>query len=95
MSTEASREKGAGTYSDKGSLEQLENAAEKNVGMTIEEAPPPATSWAGTAEEKRLVRKLDMRIMPLTCILYLFACKYLFLKISRFGGGPRKAWEQC
>ncbi|KAK7678322.1 hypothetical protein QCA50_018670 [Cerrena zonata] len=71
MSSEAHREKG--TYSDKGSVEQSENAAEKNVGMAMEEVPPPATSWAGTAEEKRLVRKLDMRIMPLTCILYLFA----------------------
>ncbi len=26
-------------------------------------------------EEKRLVRKLDIRIMPIACILYLFACE--------------------
>lgn len=26
------------------------------------------------AEEKRLVRKLDKRIMPIACLLYLFAC---------------------
>ena len=26
-------------------------------------------------EEKSLVRKLDTRIMPLACILYLFACE--------------------
>lgn len=32
-----------------------------------------------TAEEKRLVRKLDMRIMPIACILYLFACEYISL----------------
>lgn len=25
-------------------------------------------------EEKRLVRKLDRRILPITCLLYLFAC---------------------
>lgn len=25
-------------------------------------------------EEKRLVRRLDMRILPITCLLYLFAC---------------------
>lgn len=25
-------------------------------------------------EEKLLVRRLDMRIMPIACILYLFAC---------------------
>ncbi len=26
-------------------------------------------------EEKRLVRKLDTRILPIVCILYLFACE--------------------
>ena len=26
-------------------------------------------------EERKLVRKLDSRIMPLACILYLFACE--------------------
>lgn len=26
-------------------------------------------------EEQRLVRKLDLRIMPLLCIVYLFACE--------------------
>ena len=35
------------------------------------------STWAGSTEEKQLVRKLDMRIMPLTCLLYLFACKFL------------------
>ena len=27
-----------------------------------------------STEEKRLVRKLDRRIMPIMCLLYLFAC---------------------
>ena len=27
-----------------------------------------------SAEERRLVRKLDWRIMPIACIMYLFAC---------------------
>lgn len=26
-------------------------------------------------EERKLVRKLDLRIMPLLCIVYLFACE--------------------
>ncbi len=26
-------------------------------------------------DEKALVRKLDRRILPLACLLYLFACK--------------------
>ena len=30
--------------------------------------PPPDA-------ERRLVRKLDMRIMPTVCLIYLFACK--------------------
>ena len=35
------------------------------------------STWAGSTDEKQLVRKVDMRIMPLTCLLYLFACKFL------------------
>ena len=27
-------------------------------------------------EEQQLVRKLDRRILPIACLLYLFACKY-------------------
>lgn len=34
-------------------------------------------SLEDAAFEKRLVRKLDMRIMPIVCILYLFACKLI------------------
>ena len=30
---------------------------------------PPCTA------EKRLLRKLDGRILPITCVLYLFACE--------------------
>ena len=42
----------------------------------------PAASFAGeptiaiSAEEKRLVRKLDKRILPITCLMYLFACEH-------------------
>ncbi len=28
------------------------------------------------AEEKKLVRKLDWYILPITCLLYLFACMF-------------------
>jgi len=31
-------------------------------------------TWEGTKEEKALLRKLDARILPITCLLYLFAC---------------------
>jgi hypothetical protein len=30
-----------------------------------------------TPEETKLVRKLDARILPITCLLYLFACTLL------------------
>lgn len=31
------------------------------------------------AQEQRLVNKLDRRILPITCLLYLFACWFLLL----------------
>lgn len=37
---------------------------------------------ARALEEKKLVRKLDNRILPIACLLYLFACRFpFFLKI--------------
>lgn len=33
-------------------------------------------STISVAEERRLVRKLDRYILPITCLLYLFACKF-------------------
>ena len=33
-------------------------------------------TFANTQEERDLVRKLDSRILPITCLLYLFACEY-------------------
>ena len=36
----------------------------------------PQPSQASHVDERRLVRKLDIRIMPLICFLYLFACAY-------------------
>jgi hypothetical protein len=31
-------------------------------------------------EERRLVRKLDRRILPIACLLYLFACQSYTLR---------------
>lgn len=36
--------------------------------------PEGVESFANSLEERVLVRKLDKRILPLTCLLYLFAC---------------------
>lgn len=78
---EVDREKNVGTmYSDKDSSGHSSSrvVSGDNTNVKDEDAFVPATSWLGTVEERRLVRKLDMRIMPLTCILYLFACKFYY-----------------
>lgn len=31
-------------------------------------------------QEKRLVRRLDRRILPIACLMYLFACAHLLFK---------------
>ena len=36
--------------------------------------PESVESVVNSLEERALVRKLDKRILPLTCLLYLFAC---------------------
>ena len=36
--------------------------------------PEGVESFANSLEERALLRKLDKRILPLTCLLYLFAC---------------------
>lgn len=61
---------------DIGRTELLENEKEGRI-IELEEAAPEAVAAAAgerSVEEKRLVRKLDVRIMPIACILYLFAC---------------------
>ena len=47
---------------------------EEKVEVSAGPSSRPATAEE-VAEEKRLVRKLDYRIMPIACLLYLFACK--------------------
>jgi hypothetical protein len=49
---------------DKADVVQVENRSIRS--QSIDEISP---------EERRLVRKLDLRIMPLLSILYLFACE--------------------
>lgn len=42
-------------------------------------APPLATP----EEERHLVRKIDLHILPITCLLYLCACQLVFLTHGR------------
>lgn len=37
-----------------------------------------------SVEERRLVRKLDRRILPITCLMYLFSCQCLLRSMSAF-----------
>ena len=53
---------------DKVDVEKIEDRSVRS--QSIDEPSP---------QEKKLVRKLDSRIMPLACILYLFACESLSL----------------
>ncbi|THH23187.1 hypothetical protein EUX98_g7988 [Antrodiella citrinella] len=50
-----------------------DKASDEKKEQTFEESPASATQYEATPEERRLVRKLDMRIMPIACVMYLFA----------------------
>lgn len=50
--------------------------AEKADIEELEVLPTTRVSARSPDEERRLVRKIDLRIMPIACVLYLFACKY-------------------
>ena len=45
-------------------------------GSTETDGAGPEPRKASRVDERRLIRKLDMRIMPLISFLYLFACAY-------------------
>lgn len=47
---------------------------EKAPGVDVDVVQPDSALLA--IEERRLVRKIDWRIIPIACAVYLFACKY-------------------
>lgn len=61
-------------------VDEKTNYADEKTESTVEhhDAPVSATEFEATPEERRLVRRLDMRIMPIACVMYLFACKFSF-----------------
>lgn len=61
----------------KGYDEKLESGSD-------ESSQPQALDPDRLAEEKRLVRKLDKRILPIACLLYLFACASYIFPFFRF-----------
>lgn len=54
--------------------EKLDQEGSEEAAERVEDIvdDPPATE----EEERSLVRKLDRRILPITCLLYLFACAF-------------------
>lgn len=56
------------------------SSSDEKVEIASEEVRPEEVlpSVEELEEEKRLVRKLDKRILPFACLLYLFACELFF-----------------
>lgn len=50
---------------------------EKHSIEKLSDSGSPAP-LATPEEERRLVRKIDLRILPITCLLYLCACEFGF-----------------
>ena len=60
------------------SLEEKQHTSvEEEKADSVDERAPVVPAHTPD-EERRLVRKLDMRIMPIACIMYLFACECFF-----------------
>lgn len=65
------------TQSNMGKSE--EKAHIQHIVVNILDSEPGGVAAASRAEERRLVRKLDRRIMPMLAVMYLFACESPFL----------------
>lgn len=56
--------------------EKIEDASSEEENYV-----PAPIDPAREKEERALVRKLDNRILPIACLLYLFACEFLCLLV--------------
>lgn len=59
---------------DEKSVEKFDELAPESASIQ----PDVQLEGSASAEERRLVRKLDGRILPIACLMYLFACQYYF-----------------
>lgn len=66
------------SITDKRVSEDIEKLERDSVAPSFSEDFPPEA-------EKRLVKKLDRRILSVACILYLFACEYLSMSCVSSG----------
>lgn len=69
---------GAQTRRDSKMTNELDEKLE-----TASESGSQSTDPEKIIEERRLVRKLDQRILPITCLLYLFACQSSSLSFKK------------
>ena len=58
----------------------------KETGLDFQNANDGEKNLIISDEEKKLVRKLDWRILPITCLMYLFACEFFYCTISARSG---------
>lgn len=54
-----------------------DKAATGAQSVQLDVQPGSEVPVSESEEERRLVRKLDRRILPITCLMYLFACQCL------------------
>lgn len=54
-------------------MDEEKQSVEKRSGSASESLVPPL---ATPEEERRLIKKIDLRILPITCLLYLCACEF-------------------
>ncbi len=87
----------------------LMKSSDEKLDHTSDEAARPQSQdpelLVDSEEEQRLVRKLDRRILPITCLLYLFACTSILQCITALAPltspslpltcsfGPVKHWK--
>jgi hypothetical protein len=53
--------------------QSVEDINDKTGEEQVDYARPPCLN---ADEERRLVSKLDRRILPIACLMYLFACRF-------------------
>jgi hypothetical protein len=60
---------------DNKSDEKVDEAALESTGIQPDVQLQLESPASESAEERRLVRKQDGRILPIACLMYLFACQ--------------------
>lgn len=60
-------------------LDELEKAVAVDSDLDHDHSQDHAYWLAKAEEERKLVRKIDGRILPIACLMYLFACQFLLL----------------